>query len=92
MLEFSSFLEANGFPFPLFSAFTSVYLQFTAGVCWIIGFKIREASLVMVANFIVAILMVHIGDTYIGTAPAIHLLAVAFFFLCSGGGKYQLKS
>lgn len=91
MLEFSEFLGANGFPFPLFSAFTSVYLQFAAGVCWILGLWVRESALVMVANFIVAILMVHIGDTYIGTAPAIHLLTFSFFLLCSGGGKYVIR-
>lgn len=91
MLEFSSFLEANSFPLPLVSAFASVYLQFAAGVCWILGLWIRESALIMVANFIIAILMVHLGDTYIGTVPAIHLLAFAFFLLCSGGGKYVIR-
>jgi len=91
MQEFASFLGANGFPLPLFSAVTSVYLQFASGVCWILGFWVRASALVMVGNFIVAILMVHIGDTYIGTAPAIHLLAFAFFLLCSGGGKYVIR-
>ena len=91
MLEFAHFLETNGFPLPLVSAFASVYLQFAAGVCWILGFWVREAALVMVANFVIAILMVHIGDAYINTAPAIHLLTFAFFLLCSGGGKYVLK-
>lgn len=91
MLEFSHFLEVNGFPLPLVSAFASVYLQFAAGVCWILGLWVREAALVMVANFVVAILMVHLGDTYINTAPAIHLLTFAFFLLCSGGGKYVIR-
>lgn len=91
MQEFAGFLEVNGFPFPLFSAFASVYLQFVAGVCWILGYWVRESALVMVANFVVAILMVHIGDTYIGTAPAIHIFTFALFLLCSGGGKYGLQ-
>lgn len=92
MQEFATFLDANGFPFPMISAFASVYLQCAAGVCWILGFWVREAALVMVANFIIAILMVHIGDAYINTAPAIHLLTIAFFLLCSGAGKYVLKN
>lgn len=92
MQEFAGFLEANGFPFPMVSAFASVYLQFAAGLCWILGLWVREASLVMVANFVIAILMAHIGDTYINTAPAIHLLTFSFFLLCNGGGKYVIKS
>lgn len=91
MLEFTHFLEANGFPFPLVSAFASVYLQFAAGVCWIIGLWVRESALVMVANFLIAIIMVHIGDAYMNTAPAIHLLAFSFFLLCSGGGRFVIK-
>lgn len=91
MQEFASFLAANGFPLPMVSAFASVYLQFAAGLCWILGFWVRESALVMVVNFIIAIIMVHIGDAYINTAPAIHLLTFAFFLLCSGGGKHSLK-
>lgn len=92
MIEFADFLGANGFPFPVISAIASVYLQFAAGLCWIVGFKIREASLLMVANFLIAILMVHIGDSYINTAPAIHLLTISFFLLCNGGGKYVIRN
>ncbi|WP_420580545.1 DoxX family protein [Reichenbachiella sp.] len=92
MQEFATFLEANGFPLPMMSAFASVYLQFAAGICWILGLWVREAALVMVANFVIAILMVHIGDAYINTAPAIHLLTFAFFLLCSGGGKYVIRN
>ncbi|MEO9966011.1 MAG: DoxX family protein [Reichenbachiella sp.] len=91
MLEFADFLGANGFPFPIISAHASVYLQFAAGVSWILGLWVRESALLMVANFVVALLMVHIGDTYINTAPAIHLLTFAIFLLCTGGGKYVLK-
>ncbi|WP_422360851.1 DoxX family protein [Reichenbachiella sp.] len=91
MQEFATFLEANGFLFPMVSAFASVYLQCAAGVCWILGLWVRESALVMVANFVIAIIMVHIGDAYINTAPAIHLLTFAFFLLCSGGGKYSIR-
>lgn len=91
MLEFADFLQANGFPLPVVSAFASVYLQFAAGVCWILGLWVRESALVMVANFFIALVMVHIGDTYINSAPAIHLFTFSFFLLCSGGGKYVIK-
>ena len=91
MMEFADFLGANGFPFPITSAFASVYLQFAAGICWVLGVWVRESALVMVANFVIAILMVHIGDSYINTAPAIHLLTISFFLLCYGGGKFVVS-
>lgn len=91
MMEFADFLGANGFPFPITSAFASVYLQFAAGIFWVLGVWVRESALVMVANFVIAILMVHIGDSYINTAPAIHLLTISFFLLCYGGGKFVVS-
>lgn len=91
MQEFARFLETNDFPFPMISAFTSVYLQFAAGLCWILGVWVRTSSLIMALNFIVAILMVHLGDAYINTAPAIHLLVVSTYLLCFGPGKFTLS-
>lgn len=92
MLEFKTFLEFHHFPFPLVSAITSVYFQFFAGICWIIGFKVRLVSLFMVINFIVAIIGVHLtsGDTYTNTEPALHLLVISVFLLTCGAGKWSL--
>ena len=92
MLEFRDFLDGNGFPIPLIAAVISVYAQFPGGVCWIVGFRLRTASIIMMANFIVAIVGVHIlhGDNYIGTAPAIHILAVSIILVLMGGGKFML--
>lgn len=93
MLEFSSFLEVNGFPLPLVSAIVSVYAQFLAGLCWILGFKVKEASAIMILNFLVAIIGFHLiqGDSYLNTAPAVHLLAVAILLFSSGAGDLSLK-
>lgn len=88
MLEFEEFLAANGFPIPLVSAVVSVYLQFIAGLAWIVGFKVRLFALLMILNFSIALLMVHVGDTYLSAAPAIHLLIVSVLLLTIGGGKY----
>ena len=90
MLHFRDFLEGHGFPFPLVSAFVSVALQFLAGLSFISGLWIRLFSAFMMLNFTIAILMVHIGDEYLNTAPAIHLLAVSFFLLLNGGGRWSL--
>lgn len=91
MLHFRDFLEAHGFPLPLVSAFVSVVLQFLAGLSFITGLWIRIFSALMILNFIIALIMVHIGDSYLNSAPAIHLLAVSVFLLLNGGGKWSLK-
>lgn len=87
MLEFKDFLEARGVPLPLVAAHVSVYAQFITGVLYIIGWKIREAALVMVINFIAAILIVHIGDTYQGVFPALVMLFASLFLLLNGAGR-----
>ncbi len=92
MLHFRDFLSAHGFPFPLISAFVSVILQFLAGLSFITGLGIRFFSLLMILNFTVALMMVHIGDTYLNMAPAIHLLAISIFFLTNGGGRWSLEA
>lgn len=90
MLEFRDFLELHGFPVPLLSAFSSVLVQFASGLGWILGLWVRWFSLLMLLNFTVALLMVHLGDSYLQMAPAIHLMAVSFLLLVHGGGKYTL--
>lgn len=92
MLEFVNFLSLYNFPFPELSAYLSVYFQFLAGIFWIIGYQVRLGSFIMVLNFLIALFMVHLEDTYLNAAPAIHLLVVSFFLLINGGGKYSIDS
>ncbi|MCP9290584.1 DoxX family protein [Gracilimonas sediminicola] len=91
MLEFSSFLEGFGFPFPIVSAVVSVYAQFFCGIMYIVGFHVRVAALIMVLNFIVAIIMVHIGDSYPGMFPAIVMLAGSLYLLFNGSKVLSIK-
>ena len=92
MVEFEAFLTANGFPFPLVSAIVSVYLQMLCGISWILGYKVKYTALLMVGNFLVAIVGVHLihGDSYINTAPAIHLLCISLLLFVFGAGLYAL--
>lgn len=94
MLEFSHFLNANGFPLPLISAVVSVYAQFLAGLCWILGFKVKLASLFMILNFLVALIGVHLlhGDSYINMAPAIHLLVISLLLYSIGPGDFAVSA
>ena len=92
MMEFKLFLETNGFPLPLVCAIVSVYLQFIAGISWIIGYQVKITSILMILNFLVAILGYHLvhGDDYLTTAPAIHLLSISIALLLCGPGKLSL--
>ena len=90
MLEFESFLQAQGMPFPLFSAVLSAYAQFICGILFIVGWKVRWAAIVMTLNFITAIALVHIGDSYQDTFPAIMMLAGSIFLALNGSGSASL--
>ena len=92
MEEFAQFLSARGVPFPLFSAFLSAYAQFICGALFILGAATRYAAIVMIINFVAAIGIAHIGDTYPNTAPALLMLAAACFFLVHGAGKLSIDN
>lgn len=92
MEEFASFLSARGVPFPLFSAFLSAYAQLICGVLFIVGAATRYAAIVMIINFIAAIVIAHIGDAYPSMFPALMMLAAACFFLLHGAGKLSVDS
>jgi len=90
MEEFAGFLQVRGVPFPLFSAFLSAYAQFICGILFILGLGVRYAALVMIINFVAALIIVHIGDTYPNMFPALMMLAAACFFLLHGAGKLSV--
>ena len=92
MEEFALFLSARAVPFPLFSAFLSAYAQFICGILFIVGLATRYAAVVMIINFIAAIIIAHIGDTYPHMFPALMMLAAACFFLVHGAGKLSIDS
>lgn len=92
MDEFAEFLRVRGVPFPLFSAFLSAYAQFMCGILFIVGAATRHAAMVMIVNFIAALIIAHIGDTYPGTFPALMMLAAACFFLLHGAGKLSVDN
>lgn len=89
MLEFKEFLQLFHFPMPLLSAIVSVYAQAIAGILILIGWKIRWAALVMIVNFIVALVMVHRDQTIEQSTPALAMLFSNLLFLFTGAGKYS---
>lgn len=89
MMEFSEFLHGQGFPLPLVSAVVSVYAQFICSIFILIGYKIRFASFIMIANFLVALWMVHRNDTVEGMTPPLAMLFGSLTFLFAGAGKFS---
>ena len=92
MIEFAEFLNAHHFPFPLVSAALSVYVQFVGSIFILIGFKIRITSIILVFNFLVALIFVHlqINDTVEGMTPALAMLFGCLTFVFTGGEKVSV--
>ena len=56
-----------------------------------VGFAVRPAAVVMIGNFIVALLMVHTGDTWNGAFPALMMLFGSVFLLFNGAGPLSVE-
>lgn len=94
MVEFSLFLESHGFPFPLLSAVVSVYVQFFGALSLLLGFKVRLFSFLLILNFIVALLFVHvaINDSVEGMTPALAMLFGCLTLFFTGADKLSLDN
>jgi len=92
MIKFRDFLQQFNFPIPLVAAIVSVYAQLLAGVMFILGWKIRFAAILMIINFLIAILMVHWGEKLEPMTPALAILFISILFLFQGAGKYSLDN
>lgn len=90
MEDFIKFLSERSVPFPPYSALLSVYGQFICGILFVLGAATRYASVVMVINFIAALVIAHIGDTYQRTFPALIMLSASCFFLIHGSGSLSV--
>ena len=92
MKEFAAFLDQFHFPFPLASAVVSVYAQLIAGLMIVAGWKIRWAAAVMILNFLVALFMVHRGQSFEQITPALAMLFGSLLFFFEGAGRYSIDS
>ena len=89
--EFSHFLKANGFPVPTLCAVLSVFDQFICAVLILIGYKTRFAAFILVFNFILAIVMVHLNDSIEVMTPALAMLFISVGLLFTGAGKWAIE-
>ncbi len=92
MLRFRDFLELNHFPLPLYCAVISVYAQLLCGLLVITGFLFRWASSLMVFNFLVALFMVHRGDSFEEMTTPLLLVCIHLYFALSGPGKFSMTT
>lgn len=90
MVEFAEFLRAHNVPFPLAAAFVSAYAQFVCGLLYILGAFTRPAAVVMIINFVAAVLIAHLGDTFRGMFPALVMLCSSCFLLLHGPGRLSV--
>lgn len=87
MLEFRDFLEQHHVVYPLVAAHVSVYAQFVCGILYLLGAFIRPAAVIMIINFIAALLIAHTGTTFQQSFAALMMLSASIFFLFYGSGK-----
>jgi putative oxidoreductase len=92
MKEFEGFLGQFGFPFPLLCAVVSVYAQAVAGLMFILGWKVRWAALLMLVNFLVALVMVHWGESFEQMTTVLFMIFTSLLLLFEGGKRYALDS
>lgn len=92
MQEFVGFLAAHDFPLPHLMAPLSVYAQLLCGIALIIGLATRWAGLVLAFNFIVAVAMVHLGESFRGIWPAAVLVVFGFIFATIGAGRASIDA
>ena len=92
MGEFVQFLDQFGFPVPWLLAPLSVAVQFGSGALLILGLLTRVAGLLVAANFVVAVAMVHFAEPFRGWWPAIVLVFLGLHFAAAGSGKFGLDA
>jgi len=90
MGEFVQFLDQFGFPVPWLLAPLSVAVQFGCGALLIAGLLTRLAGLLIAANFVVAVAIVHFDQPFRDWWPAIVLVFLGLHFAAAGSGKFGL--
>jgi len=92
MAEFVTFLDQFGFPAPALMAPLSVAVQFGCGILLLLGLFTRAAGLLIAANFVVAVVMVHWAEPFRGWWPAIVLVFLGLHFAAAGSGRFGLDA
>ncbi|MGX7894361.1 DoxX family protein [Tsuneonella sp. HG222] len=92
MAEFVAFLAQFGFAAPQVMAPLSVWVQFVCGVLLVLGLLTRWAGLLVMVNFVVAVIMVHWAEPFRGWWPALVLVFLGAHFAAAGSGRFGLDA
>lgn len=90
MIRFSDFLKEFHFPFPMACAIVSVYAQLVAGILILLGWLTRYAALLMIINFVIALIMVHRNDSFEAMTSPLSILFCCLLFLFNGPGGISI--
>jgi putative oxidoreductase len=92
MIEFRDFLAGRNVPWPLLAAHVSVYAQFVCGILYLLGLFVRPAAVVMIINFIAAIVIAHLDQPIDRAFLALLMLFASLFLLFNGAGRPSLDN
>ncbi len=92
MGEFEKFMTHFGFVSPELLAPLSVYAQFSAGICFILGLFTRWLGLITAFNFSVAVWMVHWTDPVPQMWPAAVLVVLGLYLGLRGSGRFGIDA
>lgn len=90
MVEFRDFLAVRGVPLPLLAAHVSAYAQFVCGILYVLGLFVRPAALLMVINFVAALVIAHLDAPLDAARLALCMLFSSLFLLFHGAGALSL--
>jgi putative oxidoreductase len=86
------FFQQLNMPVPTVSAYVAIYAQFICGILLILGLWIRQAALVLVFYFSVALLAAHTQDPITQSFPAWALWAMSICLALTGAGKLAIEN
>ena len=85
-----TYFDSQNIIMPSVLAPVVAYAEFICGVLFIVGALVRPAAIAMVIVFISALLIVHIGDSYTNTFPALVILTGSLSLLLTGAGRISV--
>lgn len=85
-------VEGFGFPTPMLFAWAATGAEIVGGLLLAIGLLTRPSALLILCTMTTAVVFQHANDPFAGKEKALLFGAVAFAFLCVGGGRWSLDA
>ena len=85
-------VEALGFPFPVFFAWSAGVAEFVGGLCLAVGLLTRPASVLIAFTMAVAFFLRHANDDFATKEKAFLYGGIALLYLLTGGGRFSVDA